>query len=210
MNYRISKRLVCVLFVLVALMPFATLRIELASPSSEAVATVASPSLESEPATNRTLRVSSISELQSRINSALPGDQIIVVNGVYSTAGSIKVAKQGIAARPIVISAETIGSVEINGTAGFDLESPASYVVIKGFKFTHSIGTVQVRAGASHCRLTRNVFELKGEERYLIVSGDDCEIDHNTFQNKSTVGPMFSIHGPGTSGMAQRTWVSFS
>jgi poly(beta-D-mannuronate) lyase len=168
---------------------------------------VATVSIESAPAATRRFRVSSISELQSRIDSALAGDQIIVVNGVYTTTGSIKVAKQGTSASPILISAETIGGVEINGPAGFDVESPASYVVIKGFKFTHAIGTVQVRAGASHCRLTRNVFELKGEGRYLIVHGDDCEIDHNTFQNKSTVGPMFSIHGPGTSGMAQRTWV---
>jgi len=162
---------------------------------------------ESATAATRTFRVSSISELQSRINSALPGDQIIVVNGVYNANGPIRVAPQGTDARRIVISAETTGGVEIAGAVGFDLEAPASYVIIKGFKFTHAIGTVQVRSGASHCRLTRNVFELKGEGRYLLVSGDDCEIDHNTFQNKSTVGPMFSIHGPGTSGMAQRTWV---
>src|SRR5262249_36055971 len=67
--------------------------------------------------------------------------------------------------------------------------------------------TVQVQAGASSCRLTRNVFQLTGTGRYLLVSGDDCEVDHNTFQNKSTTGQMFSIHGPRSSGMAQRTWV---
>src|SRR5688572_19288937 len=128
------------------------------------------------PAATRTFRVSSISELQSRINSALPGDQIIVVNGVYTASEPIKVAKQGTAARRIVISAATVGGVEIAGTAGFELEAPSSYVVIRGFRFTHAIGTMQVRAGASHCRLTRNVFELKGEGRYLLVSGDDCEI----------------------------------
>lgn len=154
-----------------------------------------------------TFRVSSIPELQSRIDAAIPGDRIIVAKGIYQAAGTIKVSQKGTAARPIVISAETIGGVEISGAGGFVIESTAAYVVIKGFKFTHAIGTVQVRAGAHHCRLTRNVYELKGEGRYLIVSGDDCEIDHNTFQNKSTAGPMFSIFGPGDSGMAQRTWV---
>jgi parallel beta-helix repeat protein len=72
---------------------------------------------------------------------------------------------------------------------------------------THAIGTVQVQAGATNCRLTRNVFQLTGDGIYLLVSGDDCEVDHNTLQNKSTTGQMLSIRGPGTSGMAQRTWV---
>ncbi len=64
-----------------------------------------------------------------------------------------------------------------------------------------------MRASTRNCRITRNVFQLTGDGRYLLVSGDDCEVDHNTFQNKSTPGQMFSIHGPGSSGMAQRTWV---
>jgi poly(beta-D-mannuronate) lyase len=66
---------------------------------------------------------------------------------------------------------------------------------------------VQAQAGTNHCRITRNVFQLTGDGIYLLVSGDDCEVDHNTFQNKSTVGQMFSIRGPGSAGMAQRTWV---
>src|SRR5205085_1735090 len=119
-------------------------------------------------AQTRTFRVSTIADLQSRIDSAIPGDRIIVMNGIYTTTGPIKVSRKATAARPIVISAQTIGGVEIKGTAGFDLESPASYVIIKGFTFSHAIGTVQIRAGASHCRLTRNVFQLTGEGRYLI------------------------------------------
>lgn len=194
----LKRAMACLLFVLAAV------SVEAAWASSAAVATVAR---RPGPPPARTFRVSSVSELQSRIDSAIPGDRIVVTNGVYTTNGAIKVARRGTAARPVVISAETVGGVEIRGAGGFDLESPAAYVVIKGFKFTHAAGTVQVRAGTSHCRLTRNVFQLTGEGRYLIVSGDDCEVDHNTFQNKSTVGPMFSIFGPGTSGMAQRTWV---
>lgn len=161
----------------------------------------------SEPAALRTLRVASLSELQARIDAAIPGDRILVTDGVYTTTGPITVARQGAPAHPIVIAAETVGGVEIRGAGGFSVESPAAHVVITGFRFTHAIGAVQVRAGTRHCRLTRNVFQLTGEGRYLVVSGDDCRIDHNTFQNKSAPGPMFSIHGPGGSGMAQRTWV---
>jgi len=155
----------------------------------------------------RTFRVSSISALQSQINSAIAGDLIILTNGVYTTTGAITVNRQGTAQHPIVISADTIGGAEIRGAASFIVSSPAAWIVIRGFRLTHAIGTVQAQAGTSHCRITRNVFQLTGEGIYLLVSGDDCEVDHNTFQNKSTVGQMFSIRGPGSSGMAQRTWV---
>jgi parallel beta-helix repeat protein len=162
---------------------------------------------ETEPAPLRTFRVSSISALQSRINSAIAGDLIILTNGIYTTTGAITINRQGTAQHPIVISADTIGGAEIRGSASFSLNSPAAFVTIRGFRLTHAIGTVQAQAGTNHCRITRNVFQLTGDGIYLLVSGDDCEVDHNTFQNKSTVGQMFSIRGPGSAGMAQRTWV---
>jgi Chondroitinase B len=162
---------------------------------------------QTEPPPLRTFRVSSLSLLQSRIDSAIAGDLIILTDGVYTASATININRQGTAQNPIVISAETIGGAEIRGSASFSLDSPAAFIVIRGFRLTHAIGTVQVRAGTSHCRITRNVFQLTGDGRYLLVSGDDCEVDHNTFQNKSTPGQMFSIHGPGSSGMAQRTWV---
>jgi chondroitinase B-like protein len=162
---------------------------------------------ETEPPPLRTFRVSTIAALQSQINSASAGDLIILTNGVYTTTGAITITRQGTAQHPIVIAADTIGGAEIRGAASFIVSSPAAFVVIRGFRLTHAIGTVQVQAGASNCRITRNVFQLTGTGRYLLVSGDDCEVDHNTFQNKSTTGQMFSIHGPGSSGMAQRTWV---
>src|SRR5262245_17425793 len=162
---------------------------------------------ETEPPPLRTFRVSSLSALQSRINSAIAGDLIILTNGVYTTTGAITINRQATSQNPIVISADTIGGAEIRGSASFIVSSPAAWIVIRGFRLTHAIGTVQVQAGTSHCRITRNVFQLTGTGRYLLVSGDDCEVDHNTLQNKSTSGQMFSIHGPGSSGMAQRTWV---
>lgn len=162
---------------------------------------------DTEPPPLRTFRVSSLSSLQSRINSAIPGDLIILTNGVYTSSATITINRQGTAQNPIVISADTIGGAEIRGSASFSVNSPAAWIVIRGFRLTHSIGTVQAQAGTSHCRITRNVFQLTGTGRYLLVSGDDYEIDHNTFQNKSASGQMLSVHGPGSSGMAQRTWI---
>ena len=155
----------------------------------------------------RTFRVSSISELQSRINSAQPGDLIILRNGTYTTTGPINVAKAGTQPDPIIISAETQGSVEIKGSSGFNVNSPSAFVIIRGFRFTHAANGANINTGTSHCRFTRNVFQLTGDGRYLTVNGDDAEIDHNTFQNKTTAGQMMSIRGPGSTGMAQRVWV---
>src|SRR5438874_8716290 len=62
--------------------------------------------------------VSSISALQSAINSAVPGDQIIVTSGTYTTAGPINIGVAGTSAQPILIAAQSIGGVTITGTSG--------------------------------------------------------------------------------------------
>jgi poly(beta-D-mannuronate) lyase len=154
-----------------------------------------------------TINVNSLSSLQKAINKANPGDLIILDDGIYTTSEKIVIDKQGTATKPIIIAARTIGGVEINGTEGFEINSPAAYVIIKGFKFTHASGKTKIEVGTSHCRITRNVFECKGLGAYLTNSGDDNQIDHNTFQNKSTEGQMISVQGPGGNKMAQRTWI---
>lgn len=158
-----------------------------------------------------TINVNSISSLQSAINNASPGDQIVMANGTYTTSGAISITRQGTASQPITITAQSIGGVEIKGTSGFQVNSPAAYIIIKGFKFTHSTGTARIASGANHNTFTRNIFQCAaagtGNKPYLSVSGHDCEISYNTFQNKSTEGCMLTIQGPGSSDMAQRTWI---
>jgi len=161
------------------------------------------------------VKVSSLDSLQSAVSNAVPGTRIVVANGVYTTTNAIRVNCRGNARQPIIITPETLGGAEITGGRGFALAKPAAYVTIEGFRFTHGTGIEDagggeiIEAGADHCRFTRNVFELSGKGRgyYLMISGDDTEIDHNAFQNKFTVGQMIIIHGPGTKQMAQRTWI---
>ena len=156
-----------------------------------------------------TVSVNSLPALQRAIAAAVPGDRIVVAGGVYDSPGEIDIAIAGAAGQPLTIMAEKIGGVEIKGEGGFTLESPAAYVVIEGFKFTHAPGTLTLAPGVHHCRISRNVFELAGTRKgaYLQVSGDDNEISYNTFQNKHTEGQMISVQGQGSSGMAQRTWI---
>jgi hypothetical protein len=150
-----------------------------------------------------TYEVNAIADLQSRINSAVAGDVIVVHNGVYTTTASITVNRQGTAADPIRIVAQAIGGVEISGTHGFNVTSPAAYVVIEGFLFTHISGRNQIRSGATHIRFAHNFFECTGNGAYLTVAGHDAEVDRNEFRNKSTVGNMIDVRGSGSQ-IAQR------
>lgn len=153
-----------------------------------------------------TYEVNSIADLQARINSAVAGDIIILHNGVYTTSASITVNRQGNATEPIKILAQTVGGVEITGTRGFNVTSPAKYVEIEGFLFTHSSGQNQIRSGATHIRFTRNFFECTGEGAYLTVAGHDAQVDRNEFRNKSTLGNMIDVRGSGSQ-IAQRVWI---
>jgi len=153
--------------------------------------------------------VSSISELNTRISGAVAGDVIIVTNGVYSSSSAINITRTGTAANPITIMAQTIGGVEIAGSRGFTLSSPAAYITIQGFIFTHT-NSISISSGTSHCRLTRNTIELSNpgtnDISYINISGDDVQIDHNELGNKSNLGEMLDIAGSGSL-VARRLWV---
>ena len=115
----------------------------------------------------------------------------------------------GAADAPILIAAQSVGGVEIAGEAGFRLAAPAAYVVIRGFRFTHKAGSIQLDGEVHHCRISRNEFALQvdGRSAFLGISGHDNEIDYNLFRDKDTEGQMLYIQGPGGDAMAQRNWV---
>jgi poly(beta-D-mannuronate) lyase len=153
-----------------------------------------------------TYEVSSIPELQTRIDLAVPGDTIVVNNGIYTTSAYITVTRQGTADEPIRIVAKTIGGVEITGTHGFDVRSPAAYVEIAGFTFTHQSGRNQIRSGATHIRFAHNFFECTGDGAYLTIAGGHAEVDRNEFRNKQTLGNMIDVRGSGSQ-IAQHVWI---
>lgn len=150
--------------------------------------------------------VDSIQALMARLSQALPGDTIVMKDGVYTTTGAITIRRAGLPESPITIAAESVGGVEIAGTHGFNVVQPAAHVVIRGFKFTHAAGRNSIGAGTRHVRYTRNTFECTGEGAYLAVTGDDAEVDHNEFRNKKTAGSMLSVTGTGSQ-VARRVWV---
>jgi poly(beta-D-mannuronate) lyase len=142
--------------------------------------------------------VSSIADLQLAINNAKPGDVIQLKNGVYTTTEDIVINKSGTKSQPISISAQQPGAVEITGSGGFNLVSPAAYVVITGFSFTHAASKARTGGGTSFCRWTRNIFETPGTGDYLILAGSDHEVDYNTFKNKDSLGKFIAVKGTGS------------
>jgi len=144
------------------------------------------------------IKVTAIVDLQRAINRANPGDVITLANGTYITAEDIVVNRTGTAAHPIIICAETMGGAEIGGVGGFSLVSPAAYIIIKGFKFTHESKKARTGGGTSFCRFTQNIFENSGDGEDLTIAGNDQEVDYNTFQNKNAMGRMLAIRGTGS------------
>lgn len=154
----------------------------------------------------RTIKVSSLTDLQTAINNAVPGDIIILTNGIYTSTNDVIINNKGTEAKPITITTEIAGSAEITGAGGFILISPATYIIIKGFKFTHAAAHAKSANGTSFCRWTQNIFETPGKGDYLSVSGSDHQIDYNTFQNKNSAGKFIAVRGEGTQ-VAQRLWI---
>jgi chondroitinase B-like protein len=154
----------------------------------------------------RVTTVSSVAALQAAANSAQPGDRIELADGTYTTSGAITLRKSGTSSAPITVAAQHVGGVEIRGTNGFSF-ADSDYVVVEGFRLRQG-GGFSVPAGSHHVRITRNVVQLTSSSgNWVTVTGNDVEVDHNTFQNKSTEGVFLQISGPGDDAMARRTHV---
>jgi poly(beta-D-mannuronate) lyase len=153
-----------------------------------------------------TITVASTDELKSAIGKAKPGDVILVKDGVYSTTSQIDINCAGTKEHPIVISAQNFGAAEITGNGGFNLVSPAAYVIIRNFTFTHAASKAKSSSGSAFCRWTNNIFETPGEGENLTIAGNDTEVDHNTFRNKNAMGRFLAIRGAGNQ-IAERLWI---
>ena len=138
-------------------------------------------------------RVTSISALQTAINQANPGDTITLANGSYSAGSTITVSRAGTSSAPITITPDTVGGATISGAGQFSFSGTASYVTVRGFRFTGT-GTLRAALGSDHCRISRNLFQngsIGG--RYVWLYGVDHEIDYNTFRDKATGGPPITL-----------------
>ncbi|MFJ6461054.1 polysaccharide lyase 6 family protein [Streptomyces sp. NPDC091387] len=150
--------------------------------------------------------VATLAQLQSAINSAAPGDRIVVADGTYTVPSGSAInitGKNGTAAAQITIVSKTRGGAVLRGERGFVL-SGSSNITLSGFSFRQST-TMEIPANCSAIRLTRNDFQLAdtGDPYWLAVRADDTKIDRNHFHDKTTAGIFIVVDGSGPTAMAQ-------
>ncbi|MBT2444462.1 polysaccharide lyase 6 family protein [Streptomyces sp. ISL-36] len=158
----------------------------------------------------RTLDVGSLDELQKAIDTATPGTRIVVADGEYTVPSAKPLSvrgRHGSRSEPVTIAARSRGGVVLHGEHSFVFDDSSS-ITVSGFSFRQST-TLEIPANCSHIRLSRNDFRLADIEglHWVMVRGDDTEIDHNHFHGKTTLGIYLGIEGAGSEAMAQRVHV---
>ncbi|NKE62756.1 lyase [Lentzea sp. PSKA42] len=150
------------------------------------------------PAYAAVVGVSTVSSLQAAIDSALPGQRLVLADGVHQAGRPIKITRSG-----ITIAAQTIGGTVFT-SGGFEL-GDVQNVTIEGFVFDGT-STLSVPPEAQATRITRNTYNGNKDGASLSVSADDVQVDHNTFSNRTNAGVYLQITGPGSE-IAKRTWI---
>ncbi|MGW6449606.1 polysaccharide lyase 6 family protein [Lentzea sp. NPDC055074] len=150
------------------------------------------------PAFAAVVGVSTVSSLQAALDTARPGQRIVLADGVHLADQPIKITKSG-----VTVAAQNAGRTVFT-RGGFELGAVRD-VTIEGFVFDGT-STLSVPAEAQATRITRNTYNGNKDGASLTVSADDVQVDHNTFSNRSSEGVYLQITGPGSE-IAQRTWV---
>ena len=150
----------------------------------------------------REIAIANPAELK-QLASALPGDVVILKNGVWTNA-RINVTKGGSAEAPLVIRAETPGGVTLNGSSILELNAP--YVTVDGLFFHQGM----VKAGAvmafnSSHGIVRNTAIIdynppKFETNYYWVyfHGDNNLVERCYFKGKNNDYPLIGNHWDGS------------
>ncbi|HEX8866514.1 MAG TPA: polysaccharide lyase 6 family protein [Lentzea sp.] len=149
------------------------------------------------PAHAAVVGVSNASSLQAAIDTARPGQRLVLADGMRLTE-PVKITKSG-----ITIAARTVGGTVFT-SGGFQLGAVKN-VTIEGFVFDGT-SSLDVPAEAQATRITRNTYNGNKSGASLSVSADDVQVDHNTFSNRTNEGVYLQITGPGDE-IAKRTWV---
>jgi regulation of enolase protein 1 (concanavalin A-like superfamily) len=138
--------------------------------------------------TVRTINVGSIAALQTAINGAGDGDEIVVADGIYLNS-SINVSTSG-----IVVRAATPGGVFLNGTNAITIS--ANRVVFSGFQFTSgSIAGVVITVTGNDNLLTQLNFNGYSAQKYISIQAPSQrnQISYSNFENKPQSAPIGNL-----------------
>ena len=137
--------------------------------------------------------VQSAAELHAAFAKAVPGDVIIMKNGVWKDIDIVFKAK-GTETAPVTLTAESPGQVIISGASS--LRIAGEYLVVNGLNFknghsSRNFHLIEFRDGkthANHCRITNiavSGFNKKsGTDVWVGFYGRHNRVDHCLFEGK--------------------------
>ncbi|MFL5810414.1 MAG: polysaccharide lyase 6 family protein, partial [Flavisolibacter sp.] len=145
----------------------------------------------------------SIADAMNALKKAKPGDTIIIANGTYRDV-EISFVGKGNAEKPIVVKAQTPGSVIISGTSVLRLAGTG--VEVNGLYFTNGYApkgaAIEYRSGsevANYCRITNcaidnyNPPSREMDNSWILLYGRNNRFDHNNVQGKLNNGVTFAV-----------------
>ncbi|WP_298546011.1 polysaccharide lyase 6 family protein [uncultured Aquimarina sp.] len=145
------------------------------------------------------IKVATIDEFNSAIQSVKAGDRIILKNGEWKDV-KLVIKGQGSSENPIIIEAEESGKVFITGDS--NLKIAGTHIVVKGlwFKNGYTSGKsvisfrINSKEFANHSRLTDcaityyNPNSKATDYKWISVWGKNNRVDHNYFAGKANSG----------------------
>ncbi|CAM3617427.1 chondroitinase-B domain-containing protein [Zobellia roscoffensis] len=148
--------------------------------------------------------VKDITELNTAIHTASPGDEIIMANGNWNDI-QIKFVGYGNEKQPIILRAETAGKVIISGQS--DLKLGGEYLIVSGLYFTNGASpsdavidfAINKDTVANHSRVTNTVIldfnkaQRNQTDLWVLFNGRYNELDHCYIAGKSNRGPTVRI-----------------
>ncbi len=141
--------------------------------------------------------VSNKTELEDALNTASPGDTIILKDQAW-VGINMELNFMGTAEQPIVFRSETPGGASLE--SGSTLEIGGDYIVVEGLKFVRGYTTsspISFNSGgrdANHCRVTNCLIDnwhptnTSTKFHWVVVFGSYNRIDHCRFSNMNHSG----------------------
>jgi len=150
-------------------------------------------------------RVTTVSGFNTALSSVVAGDTITLANQTWQNVLIEFSGKNGTASLPIVLCAETFGSVIITGNS--NLRIGGNYLKVEGLFFKNAVSSknhlVEYRSSsgtyANHSRLTKSAFlncnPASSTTSYIWVNmyGTYNRMDHCYLSGKNHDGPMFQV-----------------
>lgn len=149
---------------------------------------------------SQTFLTHSAAEISSALQSAQPGDTILMADGTW-TNQSITMSTNGTSALPITLRAQTPGRVFLNGSSKLTISG--GYVVADGLRFQDGTMTsgniVSFTSSSSHGRLTNSAIvdydaAVSDGYHWVHVDGTQNRIDHTFFKGHKNDGVTLEVY----------------